>query len=73
MGMIRALSRPRSLRALLDRWSGQPYLRGRAMRLGGGALLADGLVGLENPLDGRRERAGIFGSLLMVAIVAVML
>ena len=70
--MIRTISRFSRLRSVLGRQR-NPYLRGRALQVTGGVLLADGLVGLENPLDGRRSRSGILGSLLAVAIVALML
>lgn len=71
--MIKVLTRIASLRRVLARLNQQPYLRGRALQVGGGALLADGLVGLENPLGARDRRPGIFGGVLVVAIALVML
>lgn len=54
------------IRALIREKSQDPYLQGRAAQIAGGALLADGLFGLENPLDGKKKRAGIFGNVLLI-------
>lgn len=57
------------LRSAFDMHRGDPYLRGRASQALGGALLADGLVGLENPLRRRKDKnPGIVGALLVLAI-----
>lgn len=71
--MIKVLTRIASLRRVLARLGQQPYLRGRALQVGGGALLADGLVGLENPLDRRDKRPGILGAVFIVVIAVVIL
>jgi hypothetical protein len=55
------------IRALIREKSQDPHLQGRAAQIAGGALLADGLFGLENPLDGKKKRAGIFGNVLLIA------
>jgi hypothetical protein len=54
------------IRALIREKSHDPHLQGRAAQIAGGALLADGLIGLENPLDGKKKRAGIFGNVLLI-------
>lgn len=41
--------------------SKNPYRAGRVRQVVGGVLIADGLVGLENPFDGRSTRPGILG------------
>ena len=48
--------------------SANPYTYGRIQQVVGGVLIADGLVGLENPLDGKRTRPGILGSLAGIFI-----
>jgi hypothetical protein len=50
----------------------QPAVRGRAAQLAGTALLADGLVGLENPV-GRNSRLGILGGAIMLVVGIVLL
>ena len=69
--MSTTYGRLQRVRAVIARHRQDPYLRGRALQVAGGALLADGLVGLENPLDGRDKRPGILGSLLVAGIGAV--
>jgi len=44
----------------------EPAVRGRAARIAGAALIADGLVGLENPL-GKQSRSGIVGGAVILA------
>ena len=44
--------------------SRDPHLAGQIRRGVGGVLIADGLVGLENPFDGKKTRPGILGSLI---------
>ena len=46
--------------------SGNPHTAGQVRRAVGGVLVADGLVGLENPLDGQKTRPGIAGALISV-------
>lgn len=50
-----------------------PHTYGRIKQVVGGILVADGLVGLENPFDGRRTRPGILGSLagLLAGVVVI--
>lgn len=47
--------------------SKDPYIAGRVRQVIGGALIADGLVGLENPF-GRRSRPGILGALVFLGL-----
>lgn len=68
--MNNVISRFTRLRSIVGR-EGDPYLRGRAMQLAGVALLADGLVGIENPLDGRNKRSGLLGGIIIVGIAVV--
>jgi hypothetical protein len=67
---VSVVLRLRALWAVIARYSSEPYLKGRAFQAGGAALVADGLVGLENPL-GSSKRAGIFGSVLIMVMGAV--
>ncbi len=60
------LRRNSQVRALLDQYGNDPYVRGRAEQVAGGLLIAEGLVGLENPLDGRRGRPGILGGAFLL-------
>lgn len=62
------LTRIGRLRAVIAAYSFNPYLRGRAAELAGGALLADGLGGRRSPLDGRKGRSGILGGVLIVVV-----
>ncbi len=43
-----------------------PHTAGRVRQVVGGTLVADGLVGLENPLNGRKSRPGILGALFLL-------
>jgi hypothetical protein len=43
-----------------------PHTAGRVRQVVGGTLVADGLVGLENPLNGRKSRPGILGALFIL-------
>jgi hypothetical protein len=65
------LSRFARLRKVTDRYSSEPYLRGRAAQVAGVALVADGLIGLQNPLQPRNKRPGIVGAVLVAAIGAL--
>ena len=56
--MIRGIARIARLRTVLGR-EGDSHLRGQAMRVGGVALVADGLIGIDNPLDGRSKRSEV--------------
>jgi hypothetical protein len=56
---------------VIKRNSHDPYIKGRAMEVAGGALVADGLIGLENPLSGKRKRAGIFGAFMLIVFGVV--
>ncbi|MDO7867094.1 DUF3592 domain-containing protein [Nocardioides jiangxiensis] len=47
--------------------STDPYVAGRVRQVIGGVLIADGLVGLENPF-GRRSRPGILGALVFLGL-----
>lgn len=71
--MTTTINRMLRVRAVVTRHRHDPYLCGRALQVAGAALVADGFVGLENPLDGRNKRAGIFGALLIAGIGAVFL
>lgn len=53
--------------------SGDRYVQGRAAQLAGGALIADGLIGLENPLKRKQSRVGIFGSLVPIVVGVIFL
>lgn len=53
--------------------AGEPYIQGRAAQVAGTALVADGLIGLENPLDGKKSRVGIVGALVFIVVGVVML
>ena len=48
-----------ALRAMAD----DPHSQGKAAKVAGIALIADGFIGLENPLSGGSRRKGIFGAL----------
>jgi len=61
------IGRIRNVTAVLARHRDEPAVRGRAAQVAGAALVADGLVGLENPL-GERSRAGIVGGLVLLAL-----
>jgi len=51
---------------------GKPHTAGRIRQTLGGVLIADGLVGLENPFDGKKSRPGILGAALgIVAGIAL--
>jgi hypothetical protein len=45
-----------------------PKNQGNVMLGAGGILVADGLVGLDNPFAGRNRRPGIFGALLIIVV-----
>jgi hypothetical protein len=65
MGSVGKLRR---LWAVVKRHSENKYVQGRAAQIAGGALVADGLFGLENPLDGKKTRSGIFGGVILVVV-----
>ena len=68
-------SRSRFLAAkeMLSQFRDNPYLRGRAEQTLGGVLIADGLVGLENPLDGEKSRPGILGAMVFIIVGGIFL
>lgn len=45
-----------------------PRTLGRVYQVVGGLLVADGLVGLENPFDSKKSRPGILGAALLMVI-----
>jgi hypothetical protein len=53
--------------------AGEPGMQAKAAQIAAGALLADGLIGLENPLDGKKSRMGIFGALLVIVTGVVVI
>lgn len=67
--MIRRLLR---LRHTVADLAADQYVQGKAAQLAGGALIADGLIGLENPLDRKHSRLGIFGALIMMVAAGIM-
>jgi hypothetical protein len=69
MSVIGRLS---AITSVLATHKDQPYVRGRAAQLAGTALLADGLVGLENPV-GKSSRSGILGGIVLLIIGIVLL
>lgn len=48
--------------------SDNPHTAGQIRRAVGGVLIADGLVGLENPFDGKKTRPGIAGAMISVVL-----
>jgi hypothetical protein len=66
-------ARIKRIRQILARYASEGYLRGRGMQVAGIALLADGVVGLENPLDGKKSRSGVLGALVAVVVCIAML
>ena len=48
--------------------SGNPHTAGQIRRAVGGVLVADGLVGLESPFDGKKTRPGIAGAMVSVVL-----
>jgi hypothetical protein len=63
-------ARFRRLRSAIGELASDPHAQGQAAKVAGLALLADGLVGLENPLDGKKSRSGIFGALFPIVFGA---
>lgn len=61
------LGRLSAISSIIATRKDEPYVRGRAAELAGIALLADGLVGLKNPV-GKSSRLGIFGGLVVLII-----
>lgn len=57
--------------SIVGTYRSDPHVWGRAKQVAGGLLVADGLVGLENPLDGERRRAGIFSGLSFMVVGGV--
>jgi hypothetical protein len=43
-----------------------PHTAGRVRQVVGGTLVADGLIGLENPLNARKSRPGVLGALFLL-------
>lgn len=66
------LGRVRAVAEVLARHRDEPAVRARAAQVAGTALIADGLVGLENPL-GDRSRSGILGGIVMTVLGVVLL
>lgn len=60
-------------RRIIEGYRGDPYVWARTKQVAGGLLVADGLIGLENPLDGKKSRPGIFGAGIGVVVGAVFL
>lgn len=58
------MSKLAQVQQIADKYRTDPHVWGRTKQVAGGLLVADGLVGLENPLDGKKTRPGILGSLL---------
>ena len=57
---------------VLSRYDQQnPHTAGQLRRTVGGVLIADGLVGLENPFDNRNSRPGLLGSFAGVVLGVV--
>lgn len=48
-----------------------PHTAGRLRQALGGVLIADGLVGLENPLNGQKARPGLIGSMAGIVFAAI--
>jgi hypothetical protein len=65
------VSKLRRVKAVINDMADDPHVQGQAAQVAGVALLADGLVGLENPLDGKKSRAGIVGTLFLVVFGVV--
>ena len=65
--MLKQITRLRTgtLEIVRDYEDGQPRTLGRVYQVGGGLLVADGLVGLENPFDNKKSRPGILGAVLL--------
>jgi hypothetical protein len=62
------------IKSALRSWGARlrdPKNQGNVMIGAGAVLVADGLVGLENPFDGRKSRVGIFGAVLLAVIGVV--
>ena len=66
------LGRVRGVAAVLARHRDEPSVRARAAQVAGAALVADGLVGLENPL-GEQSRSGIVGGIVLTVLGVVLL
>lgn len=66
------LGRVRGVTEVLARHRDEPAVRARAAQVAGTALIADGLVGLENPL-GEHSRSGILGGIVMTVLGVVLL
>jgi|688.fasta_scaffold261175_2 hypothetical protein len=64
---MKPFGRLQRLWAVVKRQSGNKYVQGRAAQIAGGALIADGIIGLENPL-GRKSRMGIVQAVMMMAV-----
>lgn len=60
------MSKLAQARQIADKYRNDAHVWGRTKQVAGGLLIADGLVGLENPLDGKKTRPGIAGSLFFV-------
>lgn len=58
-------------KGIVDKYRNDPHVWGRSKQVARGLLIADGLVGMENPLDGKKSRPGIVGSLFPLAFGAL--
>lgn len=59
---------------MLQRWGADlrdPKDQGNVMLGAGVVLIADGLVGIQHPFGGKKSRAGIFGSVFIMAFSAL--
>jgi hypothetical protein len=56
------------LKAAIRNLASDPHAQGQAAKIAGVALVADGFIGLENPLDGKKSRSGIFGTIFLVVV-----
>jgi hypothetical protein len=70
---MKIIAHLRALQKVAARYKNNLYLRGQVERSLGLLLLAEGFLGLENPLDGKKTRPGILGALIMTIIGFVLL
>lgn len=66
------LKRARRILAVIKDNAHDPYLRGRAMQVGGAAIFADSLPRVHNPL-GRKGNAGIVAVIIVLGIIGCLL
>ena len=58
---------------LLNDYRGDGYTQGHAEQTVGGLLMADGLVGIQNPLDGGKSHGGLNASLICLVVGSIFL